>query len=151
MLDHFLVAQKRDFDVACGQLRRGRKTSHWIWYIFPILLGLRSSEMSRRFALTDLDHAVAYLSHPLLRERLVQATRIVRDKLYVDHADVNVLMGSSTDAVKLVSCMTLFEVTARDPRAPDPDLATMAKEVLAAVGPRLSRCDFTLRALGLRK
>jgi uncharacterized protein (DUF1810 family) len=70
-LDRFVQAQARNYDQALAELRRGRKESHWMWYVFPQLAGLGSSPTSRRFAIHSRPEAIAYLAHPVLGPRLV--------------------------------------------------------------------------------
>ena len=74
-LDRFVTAQDRDYDTVLGELRRGRKTSHWIWFIFPQIAGLGHSAMSQHFAIGSLDEARAYLAHPVLGPRLRECVR----------------------------------------------------------------------------
>lgn len=65
-LDRFLEAQEGVYSRVLDELRRGRKDTHWVWFIFPQVAGLGFSEMSRRFAIATLDEARAYLAHPVL-------------------------------------------------------------------------------------
>ncbi len=65
-LDRFVLAQSQVHDRAMDELRRGRKTGHWRWFVFPQIAGLGRSEMSRLYAIADLDEARAYLAHPIL-------------------------------------------------------------------------------------
>ena len=74
-LDRFLSAQALVHDQAVAELRRGRKTSHWMWFIFPQIAGLGRSETARFYAISDAAEARAYLAHPLLGPRLIEATR----------------------------------------------------------------------------
>jgi uncharacterized protein (DUF1810 family) len=94
-------------DTALAEIRRGRKTSHWIWYIFPQLDGLGRSSTARTYALRDLAEACAYLRDPLLRARYEEIAGAVSDKLARGRA-LEALMGSSTDALKLASSLTLL-------------------------------------------
>ena len=71
-LDRFVAAQERSFDAALAELRRGRKRTHWMWYVFPQVAGLGASEMSRRYAIHSAAEARAYLEHPVLGPRLVE-------------------------------------------------------------------------------
>ena len=103
-LDRFLTAQAHTYEVALAQIRAGRKTSHWIWYIFPQLRGLGRSLNSFAFGIRDLEEARAYLAHPVLSSRLreiTQALLLHKDKRIED------IMGD-VDAMKLRSSMTLF-------------------------------------------
>ena len=109
-LDRFLVAQELVYDGALEELRRGRKTGHWMWFVFPQVAGLGQSAMSRRFAITSLDEARAYLAHPVLGARLCECAGIV---LATTGRTAEEIFGS-TDAMKLRSCMTLFHRAAPD-------------------------------------
>jgi len=103
-LTRFLEAQVGAYDDALAELRRGRKTGHWIWFIFPQIAGLGHSGMSRHYAITSLDEAAAYLAHPVLGARLRECTRAV---LATGGRTAEQILGS-TDAMKVRSCMTLF-------------------------------------------
>src|SRR5919202_6959499 len=105
-LDRFVQAQDEGgtYAAALDELRRGRKTSHWMWFVFPQIAGLGSSLMSRNYAISSLAEARAYLEHPVLGPRLRQCAAVVADSP-VDSAEQ--LLGG-IDAVKLRSSMTLF-------------------------------------------
>jgi uncharacterized protein (DUF1810 family) len=109
-LDRFLAEQQRVYETVLAELRRGRKTGHWMWFIFPQLAGLGHSEMSRFFALASLDEARAYLAHPVLGARLRECASAV---LAVEGRSAEEILGS-VDALKLRSCMTLFHRAAPD-------------------------------------
>jgi uncharacterized protein (DUF1810 family) len=105
-LERFVAAQDSGgvFDTALAELRRGRKTSHWIWFVFPQLAGLGRSPTARRYAISSLEEARAYLRHPVLGPRLAEAARTL-----IDHpgTDADQIFGG-LDALKLRSSMTLF-------------------------------------------
>ena len=103
-LERFVTAQRGMFEQACAELRRGRKTGHWIWFIFPQIAGLGFSEMSQRYAIGSLDEAKVYLAHPVLGPRLREICRIV---LGIEGKTVYQIFGSPDD-MKLRSSMTLF-------------------------------------------
>lgn len=107
-LDRFLEAQRRTYDQALAELRAGRKTSHWIWFVFPQVAGLGSSPMAERYAIASLEEAREYVDHEVLGPRLVECARAV-----LSHADRSALeiMGSPDD-LKLRSSMTLFAAAA---------------------------------------
>jgi uncharacterized protein (DUF1810 family) len=109
-LDRFLVAQQPVYDDVIDELRRGRKTSHWMWFVFPQVAGLGSSAMARRFAIASLDEARAYLAHPVLGARLRECAELV----LASGGRTAVEIFGSTDALKLRSCMTLFHRAAPD-------------------------------------
>ena len=71
-LDRFVKAQDADYDRALSEIRRGRKQSHWMWYVFPQYDGLGSSSMSKRYAIRSVAEAEAYLRHPILGPRLIE-------------------------------------------------------------------------------
>jgi len=103
-LERFLSAQQQSYQSALTEIRNGKKASHWMWYIFPQLKGLGSSQMAIHYGIENLDEAKAYLAHPTLGKRLVEiSTAALETK--TSHATT--LMGSPDD-LKLRSCMTLF-------------------------------------------
>jgi uncharacterized protein (DUF1810 family) len=103
-LDRFLAAQQGAYAGALEELRQGRKTGHWIWFVFPQLAGLGRSELSRYYAITSLDEARAYLVHPVLGTRLRECAAAV----LATEGRTAVEIFGSIDAVKVRSCMTLF-------------------------------------------
>jgi uncharacterized protein (DUF1810 family) len=103
-LQRFVTAQGPVYDDVLDELRRGRKTGHWMWFVFPQIAGLGRSEMSRLYAIASLDEARAYLAHPVLGPRLRTAAGLV---LAADARSAEAMFGS-VDAQKLRSCMTLF-------------------------------------------
>jgi uncharacterized protein (DUF1810 family) len=109
-LDRFIVAQRDVYEEVLGELRRGRKTGHWIWFIFPQVAGLGSSSLSRRYAIGSLDEARAYLAHPVLGERLRECAGLV---LAASGRSAEDILGP-VDAMKLRSSMTLFHRAAPD-------------------------------------
>lgn len=111
-LERFVRAQddERTFERAVAELRRGRKTSHWMWFVFPQIAGLGQSPMSQRFAISSLAHARAYLRHPVLGPRLIQSARIVAE---LHDRSAQQIFGE-VDARKLHSSMTLFARAAPD-------------------------------------
>ena len=114
-LERFVLAQDPVWKRVCAELRAGRKTSHWMWYVFPQIAGLGLSEMSRRYAISGLQEARAYLAHPVLGPRLREATALVCAH---EGRSAYEIMGSPDDA-KLRSCMTLFADAAEDDAAED--------------------------------
>ena len=92
------------YDEAVRELRAGRKQSHWMWFVFPQVAGLGRSGTARHFAISGLAEARAYLAHPLLGPRLVDAARVLTE---LDATDPVVVLGP-IDAQKLRSSMTLF-------------------------------------------
>jgi uncharacterized protein (DUF1810 family) len=109
-LERFVDAQAHVYEEALAELRRGRKTGHWIWFIFPQIAGLGHSGMSQRFAISSLDEARAYLAHPVLGARLRECATAV---LGTTGRSAEEILGS-IDAMKLRSSMTLFQRAAPD-------------------------------------
>lgn len=105
-LERFVVAQDagRTYDRALGELRVGRKASHWMWFVFPQLAGLGQSETARHFAIANLDEARAYLAHPVLGRRLRECVTAL---IELPGSDPVAVLGP-LDALKLRSSMTLF-------------------------------------------
>ena len=103
-LERFVAEQDGSYETVLDELRRWRKTSHWIWFIFPQIAGLGRSAMSQHFAIGSLDEARAYLAHFLLGGRLRECTRLV---LAIEGRTAEEIFGS-LDAMKVRSSMTLF-------------------------------------------
>jgi uncharacterized protein (DUF1810 family) len=110
-LQRFVDAQADQYPSVRQELRAGRKTSHWMWYIFPQIKGLGSSSTAQKYAIASREEARAYLEHPILGARLQECTRLV---LAVGGRSANQIFGSPDD-VKFRSCMTLFAQSADDP------------------------------------
>jgi len=118
-LGRFVDAQSKDYARALSELRAGRKTTHWMWYVLPQMRGLGTSAMAARYGIGSLDEARAYLGHRVLGPRLNECV-----------AAMNALRGASAagvlgaiDAAKFRSCLTLF-------LAVEPDNAVL-REALA--------------------
>lgn len=109
-VQRFIAAQDAVYSTVTHELEAGQKVTHWIWFIFPQLIGLGRSEKARRYGLADLDEARAYLSHPILRSRLEHCTDLI---LAHRHKAIAEILGS-TDALKFHSCMTLFHLAEPD-------------------------------------
>jgi uncharacterized protein (DUF1810 family) len=105
-LERFVRAQAGGvYERALGELRRGRKQGHWMWFIFPQLAGLGRSPTAQAYAIGSLAEARAYLEHPVLGPRLRETSRTL---LELDGATAEAVLGS-TDAMKLRSSMSLFD------------------------------------------
>ncbi len=113
-LQRFVDAQDQGgiHKAALAELRAGRKTSHWMWFVFPQIAGLGQSPISRRFAIASLDEARAYLNHPVLGPRLTESARVLTEPEQPT-ASVEQIFGG-IDALKLRSSMTLFARAAPD-------------------------------------
>lgn len=109
MIAKFLAAQDQIYPQALHELRAGRKQTHWMWFIFPQLAGLGQSEMAQRYALDDLDEAVAFATHPILGARLVECTEAVllHAPDGVAPRSLDTIFGAPDDR-KFISSMTLF-------------------------------------------
>src|SRR4051794_1332918 len=109
-LRRFVLAQEGVYDAAASELRAGRKTSHWMWFVFPQIAGLGRSAMAQRYAIASLAEAEAYLAHPVLGPRLRECARILTE---LGGTSAEAVFGS-VDAQKLRSSMTLFARAAPD-------------------------------------
>jgi uncharacterized protein (DUF1810 family) len=113
-LERFVAAQNggNTYDHAVAELRRGRKTGHWMWFVFPQVAGLGQSQMSRTYAVTSLEEARAYLRHPVLGPRLRVCAALVAGSAALTAAAI----FGGVDTQKLRSSMTLF--LRADPQEP---------------------------------
>jgi uncharacterized protein (DUF1810 family) len=105
-LERFVTAQNSGgtYQHAVAELRNGRKTSHWMWFIFPQIAGLGRSATAQAYAISDLAEAQAYLAHPVLGPRLVECAEIVASHRGLTAEQI----FGGIDAIKLRSSMTLF-------------------------------------------
>jgi uncharacterized protein (DUF1810 family) len=111
-LQRFVDAQDPVYDKVCCELQDGRKKSHWMWFVFPQIEGLGSSPLARRFAISSLAEAAAYLKHPVLGPRLAECTRLVNR---VEGRPIEQIFGYPDD-LKFRSSMTLFAHATPDNR-----------------------------------
>jgi uncharacterized protein (DUF1810 family) len=113
-LDRFLQAQEKggSYERALAELKAGRKTGHWIWWVFPQLKGLGTSPISTYYGLTDEAEAAAYLAHPILGARYRECVAVTHDHLYKGRAEPLALMGSEVDVLKLRSSLGVFRKVA---------------------------------------
>lgn len=110
-LDRFVAAQATSFDTALGEIRRGAKRTHWMWFIFPQIAGLGRSAMAEQYAIASIEEARAYLSHPVLGARLYQCVTALQD---LAGTTAQAVFGE-VDALKLRSSLTLFQQAATEP------------------------------------
>ena len=110
-LERFVTAQRGTYEAALAELRAGHKRGHWMWFVFPQVAGLGSSPTARRYAISGLAEARAYLAHPVLGARLVEAGRAL---LSLPGDDPVAVVGP-VDALKLRSSMTLFAQASDEP------------------------------------
>lgn len=136
-LERFVAAQNPVYGTVKAELAAGRKTTHWIWFIFPQIAGLGHSANAQHFALRSLDEARAYFAHPVLGPRLVECTRMVCSLKPVPIGKIL----PHPDDLKFQSSMTLFSAATGDPlfsNALDDFFAGQPDEVSRAlIGARL--------------
>ena len=118
-LARFLTAQRDTYDRALAELRRGRKTTHWVWFVLPQVQGLGRSATAQHYAVSGPEEARAYLAHPVLGPRLRECAAALLDLAAAarrdgTRPDAAAVLGP-VDAAKLRSSMTLFAATAEDP------------------------------------
>lgn len=109
-LQRFVEAQNPVYEQVCTELRKGRKDSHWMWFIFPQLRGLGHSEMANKFGISSRQEAEKYLEHPILGSRLRECTQLVH---CVKNRSINQIFGYP-DNLKFWSSMTLFASVTSD-------------------------------------
>ncbi len=109
-LERFVRAQIGSYETALWEIRRGRKCSHWMWYIFPQIAGLGMSSTAQYYAIQDLQEAEEYLAHPILGPRLREISAAL---LKLESSDAYAIFGWPDD-LKLRSSMTLFSCAAED-------------------------------------
>lgn len=110
-IQRFIEAQKRSYDTALEEIKRGKKRSHWMWYIFPQMKGLGHSSTAQYYGIENRKEAEEYLAHPILGSRLLE---ISKELLKLESNDPRAVMGEP-DNWKLKSCMTLFEIVSNEP------------------------------------
>jgi uncharacterized protein (DUF1810 family) len=110
-LARFVAAQVGTHATALAEIRRGRKSTHWMWFIFPQIAGLGKSHMAQLYAIASLDEARAYLAHPLLGPFLKECVAALQDLPPMTAVQV----FGEIDAIKLRSSLTLFSETGRQP------------------------------------
>jgi uncharacterized protein (DUF1810 family) len=103
-LQRFIDAQETSYDTALSEISKGRKQTHWMWYIFPQVQGLGFSETSKFYAIKNINEAKEFLAHPVLSERLIG---ICNELLQLKENNATKIFGSPDD-LKLKSSMTLF-------------------------------------------
>ena len=105
-LERFVDAQdaRGTYTSAVAELRAGRKLGHWMWFVFPQMAGLGMSALSRRYAISSLEEARAYVAHPILGTRIEECARVLAE---LDGPSAAEIFGP-VDATKLRSSMTLF-------------------------------------------
>ena len=140
----------QDYQTAVSELRSGRKESHWIWYIMPMMAGIGYSSMCQTYGVPSLDHATGYLLHPTLGPRLAEVVGVVYSQICERNLKLQRLMGSDVDALKAVSCLVLFRAAAEPLMSTEAtvpfDVAKFRDQatlVLNAVATSYPACPFT--------
>jgi uncharacterized protein (DUF1810 family) len=110
-LQRFIDAQSSVYPRVLDELRRCRKQSHWMWFVFPQLAGLGHSAMAQRFAISSREEAIAYLKHRVLEARLKECTGLVSA---IEGRTILEILGSPDD-LKFRSSMTLFGAVSSEP------------------------------------
>ena len=105
-LKRFENAQETNYDIALNEIKNGKKKGHWMWYVFPQIDGLGFSMISKKYAINSKEEAIAYLNHNVLGMRLI---KITKELLLLNDTSATNILGH-TDALKLKSCMTLFDL-----------------------------------------
>lgn len=108
-VERFLAPQESYYDEALKEIKSGYKSGHWIWWIFPQMRGLGFSPLSQKYGIESLYEAHAYLEHPVLKKRLMEITHTLLTDAYDVNTDIEEILGP-VDAMKVKSCMTLFDV-----------------------------------------
>nr|WP_315152415.1 DUF1810 domain-containing protein [uncultured Flavobacterium sp.] len=105
-LTRFLTAQQSTYPKALVEIKLGQKQSHWMWYVFPQIVGLGFTDYNIFYAIKDIPEAISFLKHPILGKRLIE---ISKELLKIENKTALEIMGKP-DTKKLKSCMTLFSV-----------------------------------------
>ena len=108
-LERFVNAQEESYEIALNEIKKGRKRSHWMWYIFPQIKGLGHSSTAQYYAIQNRAEAEAYLAHPVLSKRLLE---ISEELLKIESDDASEVFGYPDD-LKLKSSMTLFSLISK--------------------------------------
>ena len=112
-IERFIKIQKEDYAMALKEIKNGRKRNHWMWYIFPQLKGLGTSAMAQYYGLENLEEAKEYYNNNYLRKNLLEITKAL---LSLDNTNIESILGYP-DNLKLLSCMTLFEIVDKNEKA----------------------------------
>ncbi len=108
-LDRFVKAQDKMYDIAFSEIKNGKKQSHWMWFIFPQIQGLGSSNIAVYYSIESLGEAKEYMNHPVLGKRLID----ISNELLKQDNNINSILGE-IDSLKLNSSMTLFSLVSED-------------------------------------
>jgi len=105
-LNKFVTAQESSYSTALSELKKGRKETHWMWYIFPQIKGLGLSSTAQFYSIESISEAKAFLNHEILGKRLKEITEVLLD---LEETNPTKIFGEPDD-LKLKSCMTLFSI-----------------------------------------
>lgn len=109
-LERFIKAQDKCYDTVLNELRNGKKQTHWMWYIFPQIIGLGMSEISKYYAIRSINEAKEYMKNPILNKRMKEVCSLL---LSLNTNDSEGIFGY-VDSIKLKSSMTLFSETSKE-------------------------------------
>ncbi len=109
-LERFLITQQQYYSIALDEIRSGRKNSHWMWYIFPQIIGLGASATAKEYAIKDMKEAKEFLKDYTLKSNLVEISKAL---LLLESNNASDIMGYPDD-MKLHSCMTLFALADKE-------------------------------------
>lgn len=109
-LQRFVNAQDPIYKEVCSELREGYKSGHWMWFVFPQIIGLGHSYLANKFAISSRKEAEAYLKHPILGPRLRECTQLVN---LIEGRSIEEIFGY-IDSLKFRSSMTLFDQASSD-------------------------------------
>jgi uncharacterized protein (DUF1810 family) len=109
-LNRFVASQEKIYETALNEIKRGNKTSHWMWYIFPQYKGLAFSLTSQKYAITCIEEASMYFKHPILGKRLIEITTA----FFILEGKTAYEVLGEPDYLKMKSCMTLFDLVQND-------------------------------------
>lgn len=104
-IQRFIKAQESDYEVALSEIKKGRKRSHWIWYVFPQFRVFAHSHIAEYYGIEDVGEAEAYLQHPILGRRIRDISEALLSHKGKDIKDI----FGELDAGKVRSCMTMFD------------------------------------------
>ena len=122
-LDRFIKMQEKDYEKALKEIKNGQKKTCWIWYILPIMKGLRKSKNSMYYGIKDFEEATRYLKNEYLRNHLIEMCQAILD---LGDVDISMVMGYIDD-IKLKQCMTLFNLVETEMKI---DCGNIFKKVL---------------------
>jgi uncharacterized protein (DUF1810 family) len=105
-LERFVTAQDRVYEQVVREITDGRKTGHWMWFMFPQIKGLGKSITSEEYGLEGVEEARAFFNHPILGKRLVQLLELLSEH---SNKSISIILGFP-DNLKLKSSLTIFEV-----------------------------------------